>query len=143
MRERKTATADHIAEGRDGHVAGEAAAGEQHQRLHGRGGRGEDHAGSQGNGQAHSRRQGQRHHLQRRRHHHEAPRHRPPRRQDPRRHRQVSGFRGIVFVSNGILFFCLSTDLEFSGPIFNFFFFSKFFFWYTFCVAFGWLVEMV
>ena len=90
----QTATSDHSAQGRHGHFAREATAGEQHQCLHRRRRRRPHHPRPSRHGQANPRRQGNRHHLQRRRHHHEAPRHRPPRCKNPRRHRQVSGLRG-------------------------------------------------
>jgi hypothetical protein len=92
-----TATADHTAEGGDGFVSRKSTVGEQHQRVHGGGRCGEDHAGAQGHGQANPRPQGRCHHFQRRRHHHETPRHRPPRRQDPRRHCQIPRLRGFFF----------------------------------------------
>lgn len=50
---KKTATLDHTVKGRDGHVAREGAAGEQHKCVHGGGGRGADHSGTKGDGQAH------------------------------------------------------------------------------------------
>lgn len=50
-----TATADHTAEGGDGYISRKIAAGEQHQRLHGGGRCGEDHAGAPGYGQANPR----------------------------------------------------------------------------------------